>query len=474
MPAFSDLHTHFQIGTRNLISIHLQNISSKEQFRAVVRDFSASLLPGEWLCGGMWDNDNWDDTALPDITWLDDILPLAPAVLYRHDLHSALCNSAALKEIGLDDSSADPAGGKLGRFADGKLNGMVYESAFTIARNAEPRLSAERKKTALISGMQLANSYGITSVVDMVESADELSFYFDMTSELDFTCDFELCFPLPLRRTLIDAGMKTGVGKGPIRLGPLKAFIDGSLGSRTALFSEHYLGQSDNFGILLDMADPPEKLHSMMKEAAKAGFALAVHAIGDQANELLLGIYAKIDAIGPKHLRHRVEHAQHLTTAQIAEFARLGLVASMQPAHLPGDACYADSLLNDDLLKTSYRINSLLKAGVKVIFNTDWPVVGLNPFVGIAAATNRQAADGSYEDGWLADEKIRLSQALSAYTATPAYARGNEKFAGKLASGYNADFIVIDQNPFDLDSEELKNLKILQTFHKGRSVYCRG
>jgi hypothetical protein len=278
--------------------------------------------------------------------------------------------------------------------------------------------------------------------------------------------------PLPLREPLIGTGLKTGARKGLVTLGPMKGFMDGSLGSRTAHMYEPYDDEPENNGYPLEMADPPEKIFTMMKESADAGFCCAVHAIGDKANGILLDLFDKLrKAEKTKRLRHRVEHAQHLTDDQIPRFRELDLIVSMQPTHLIDDGCYTEEALGKERVNTSYRFHSLISNGARVMFNTDWPVVDINPLVGIQAAVTRQTSDGKNAGGWIPGEKISVGDAVHAYTAVPAYARYEEDMLGALAAGYEADFTILDTDIFTCPAENIAAARVIATYLRGKRVY---
>lgn len=470
LPSFSDLHTHFTLGSLALNEADLRSAENREEFRRRVAAALKHKKPGQWLNGGYWNEELWGDTGLPDKSWLDDLAPENPVFLWRHDLHSALCNSLALQKTGWFDPTPDPGGGEIRRSAAGTPTGMIYEKACTLIREQIPAPGLQQRRGALIKGMQLANSLGITNIGDMLDGPQDLACYFQMARAKELTCRFELNLPLPHQQVLISAGVTAGTGLGTVELGPMKGFMDGSLGSRTAYMKEPFLDNPDNRGYLLEMADPPSKLLKMMTTAREAGFNCAIHAIGDKANEILGQMYSDLGNEDDR-LRHRVEHAQHLTPEAVELFKENNLIVSVQPYHLHDDACFVEEAIGRDRASGTYIFNTLLKAGIKVMFNTDWPVVELNPLLGIWAAVTRQTADGNNPEGWMPEEKVTLEQALEAYITTPAWAGGKENCLGRIKHGYYADMVELDRNIFQCPPAQIREARVFRTWFQGKIVF---
>jgi predicted amidohydrolase YtcJ len=468
LPSFSDLHTHFLLGSLGELEIDLRGVAGRDEFRARVRSALGGLRPGEWLTGGYWNEEDWLADGAPDRTWLDDIAPDNPLLLHRHDLHQALANTRALEKAGFLAPCADPAGGRIVRRSDGSPTGILLERAVTLVRQVMPPPDRERRRAALAAGMSKVNALGLTAISDMIDGPEDLDLYLEMARAGELTCRFELLMPLPLRRLLIDAGLRSGAGFDLVRLGPMKGFMDGSLGSRTALMLEAYADNPDNCGHLLEMADPPEKIGGMMAEALAAGFSTAVHAIGDRANRILLDLYAGLPIAGT---RCRVEHAQHLDPSDIGRFARQGLVVSMQPIHLVDDARFAETALGRARVNTSYAIRSLIDSGAVVVFGSDWPVASIDPLAGIDAAVNRRSSDGAFPGGWLPHEKISVAEALRGYTEAAAWARGEERSLGRLEPGFSADLVILDTDLFAIPPGEILSARVTRTFLRGRQVH---
>ena len=470
MPSFSDLHTHFTLGSLALTEADLRTARSRDEFRERISIVLKNKKPGEWLNGGYWNEELWGDTGLPDKSWLDDLAPENPVFLWRHDLHSALCNSLALKTTAWYETCPDPHGGEIQRSPDGSPTGLVYEKACTLIRDQIPEPDEKQRIAALEKGMALANSLGITNIGDMLDGPQDIPVYFKLSREKRLSCHFELNLPLPFQDHLINAGICGGTGLGSVEFGPMKGFMDGSLGSRTACMKEPFSDRPGNSGYLLEMADPPEKLLERMKKARDAGFNCSIHAIGDKANEILANMYSQLGNPDGR-FRNRVEHAQHLTAKAVEEFKKNSLVVSVQPYHLHDDACYVEEALGSERVKGTYIFNSLLQKGIKLMFNTDWPVVELNPLLGIWAAVTRQTSDGKNPKGWVPEEKVSLEAALQAYITTPAWAGGKENLLGKIGPGYYADMVELDRDIFQLPADEIKEARVVRTWFQGNIVF---
>lgn len=474
LPAFNDTHTHFLIGSQSLLEVDLSGVTSRAGFRRLTREHIDSLEDGQWLAGGYWNDEHWAGEGPPDKSWLEDLTGGRPAILYRHDLHQSLCNTAALRAAGFDDASADPPGGTLGRYPDGKLNGLVFEKAMTMVRKCIPAPDQQQVDAVLTASIKHANSLGITAATDMIDSIDVVDQYRRFCGEEHKGVRFELCIPLPERSSAFDAGFRFGQQWGFVALGPMKGFMDGSLGSRTAYMKEPYADDAKNRGYLLDMANPPEKMLAMISEASERGFPSAVHAIGTEAVHVLLHLFAlKRASSRNPGLRHRIEHAQHIMDEDISAFHDHKLMASMQPAHLIDDGNVACVALGKEGELTSYRCNSLLQSSATLLFNTDWPVVGLDPLAGIHAAVNRTTSNGLNPEGWLPHEKVSVQQAVNAYTAVPAFANHAENRYGRLQPGFAADLVFLDKNIFTCHPSEISQSRVALTMANGEIVYER-
>lgn len=470
MPGFSDSHTHFFEGALSH-AVDLSDATAKEDFRERVKAALEELPAGEWLIGGYWNEERWGG-VLPDKSWVDDISPANPVLLHRQDFHTALCNSAALAAGRIDGSTPNPEGGRILKDDNGYLTGILIEAAVKPVKEAVPEPSIAAVRAALRRWMRHANSLGITHICDMIRGPEEFGVYLDLEREGLLTCRFDLYAPLKFWERFARAGLRSGVGLDLVRLGGMKAFVDGSLGSRTALMLEPYDDDPGNNGMLSDLADPPGELGAMMLCADRAGFQLAVHAIGDAANTILLDLFEKVREGSPyPYLRHRVEHAQHLDPADIQRFSALELIASVQPHHLFDDGRYAEQRIGRDRCRTAYPFRSLLDNGTALAFGSDWPVVAMGPLNAIWAAVTRRTRDDANPDGWIPEQKITLEEAIEASSRAAAVATANENTWGALQPGMDADFVILDRDIFRSSPDEIRESRVEYTFLKGRQVH---
>ena len=471
IPGISDNHTHFLEGAINLGNIDLQDVDDKDELLRRVQFALDDLAPGEWLAGGFWNEERWGG-EIPDKSRLDPISPDNPVLLFRRDMHQAVCNSSALAAAEITSSTPDPDGGVICRGAGGEPTGVLLETAFWQMKELIPSPARDQILAYLRERMQRFNSVGITHIGDMITSPEDLGIYFDLEDEGALTCRFILMPPIQTWERFARAGLRSGIGTEMITLGPMKGFIDGSLGSRTAYMFEPYDDDPGNRGLLSDIAEPLSSLEALVKCVDSAGFSVALHAIGDAANRMALDLYEKVRKESPfPGLRHRIEHAQHLHPDDIPRFRRLNLTAACQPFHLVDDGCFAEKRIGKNRARYTYAFRSLMDAGVNVTFGSDWPVVDFNPFAGIWAAVTRQTSDGANPGGWVLEEKVSVQEAITAYTAAGAYTCGKESRWGRLSPGLEADLIVLDRDIFTCDPDEIFDAKVLRTFVGGTQVY---
>jgi predicted amidohydrolase YtcJ len=265
---------------------------------------------------------------------------------------------------------------------------------------------------------------------------------------------------------------REGKGDEWLRLGGLKAFMDGSLGSTTALFFEPFDDAPGTSGLMVEDNIPEGKLKQNIKEADKAGLQCSIHAIGDKANNLLLNYFEQVQKEnGPRDRRFRIEHAQHLLAADIPRFGKLGVIASVQPYHAIDDGRWAEKRIGPRRIKTTYPFRSLLDAGATLVFGSDWFVAPVSPILGIYAAVTRQTTDGKNPGGWIPEEKISVEEAVRAYTSACAYAEFSERDKGTLEPGKLADVVVLSQDIFRAKPEEIRKTAVIQTIVGGKLVH---
>ncbi len=490
IPGITDSHTHIIGGGFQLGQLELREVKSKQEFIDAVAKAAKDAKPGEWLRGGRWSVESWEKPETPTRHWLDPVSGDTPVLLSRMDGHSSLANSAALKLAGIDASGpADPKGGEIER--DPKTHeptGILKESAVDLVGKFAQERTAEQRYEALQRAMKHANSLGVTSVQDMSEWADievfrraeqEKSLTVRLTSYLQIG---DWTKPVP-KDTPGVAGDKSvsfldyvaglGTGSAWFRVAGFKAYVDGSLGSRTAYMHEPFADATPDAshprGMLTAIADPPESFQKLVTAADRQALQIAIHAIGDEGNRVSLDAYeAAQKANGKRDARHRVEHAQHLLVSDISRFASLGVVASMQPYHKADDGRYAEKAIGKDRLDGSYAYRRLVDAGALVVFGSDWPVVTMDPFAGIDSAVNARTLAG---DVWLPSHSLTLAEAMYAYTAAPPKAIHRETSLGTIEVGKLADFVILRDDPFAVPAEKLGEIKAWRTIVGGKVVY---
>lgn len=443
IPGLHDAHIHTGEFARSLNQIDVNAATSLEDALTRIGDYAATLEPGQWVLGGRWDHNRWPTRQQPTRQDLDRVTGDRPAALESVDAHTAWLNTAALRAIGVDRHTPDPAGGRIVRDADGDATGILREGACSLLLTA-PGIGDHTDLASLLQKAQaLLLSVGLTSITDIDGEPVRTAFHaMRAAGELAIRVTKAVRHEdLPLA---LAARRRTGEGDDWLSTGPLKLFSDGALGSHTCHMSHAYGPDPDNVGMATLSA---EQLAALSAQAVGAGLSVATHAIGDAAAHAVIDAYERLGPV-PAHLRLRIEHAQHLQHADAARMARLGIVASMQPTHCTSDFDLVDSLLHDrDLL--SYGWRTLLDAGVPLAFGSDAPVESPNPFFALHAAITRQRDDGTPPGGWQPHERLSITEALSAHTLGAAYADGTEDRKGSLEVGKLADFVAVDTDLFD-------------------------
>jgi hypothetical protein len=413
--------------------------------------------------------------ALPDRTWIDSVTPSHPVWVNRLDGHMALANTAALRAAGLEAGApAAVPGGAVDRDATGRITGLLRDNAMALVDRVVPAPSDEEDDRALDAAMRFVAERGVTSVHHMGSWRD-LAVFERAHGAGRLTTRIYAAVPLDTWSRLADTvagravGARTGRGDAWLRRGMLKGFVDGSLGSHTAAFLEPFDDKPADRGLLVNT---PEALTTWILGADQAGLHVAVHAIGDRANRLLLDIYEQAARRnGPRDRRFRIEHAQHLAAADIPRFARLGVIASMQPYHAIDDGRWAEALIGPRRAEGTYAFRSLLDSGAHVAFGSDWYVAPPAPLEGLYAAVTRRTLDGAHPGGWVPAQKIALHDALRAYTAGGAYASFEEDVKGVLAPGRFADLVVLDRDLFAIPAEQIRDARVRCTIVGGRVVH---
>jgi len=470
LPGFADGHTHFSSGGFQLASVDLRTSTSQREFVRRLKDYARTLRPGEWITGGDWDHERWAGAPLPRRDWIDSVTPRNPVFVSRLDGHMALANTLALRAAGITKRTPDYAGGVIVRDRrSGEPTGVLKDNAMDPVFRVIPEPTAEQRDSALVRALAHAATLGVTAIADMSTPAEDFGTYRRIRDAGRLTLRAYLHFPLAGWRAVADTVARYGPGDDWLRVDGVKGYVDGSLGSTTALFFTPYNDAPQTTG---EMVTPEDSLRAWIGAADSAGLHVAVHAIGERANAVLLAIFDSVArAHGRRDRRFRVEHAQHLRRADIPRFGALGVIPSMQPYHAIDDGRWAQKRIGPERIKTTYAFRSLLDSHAVLAFGSDWTVAPLDPLQGIYAAVTRRTLDGKYPGGWVPEERITLREALQAYTVANAYAMFAEGQRGTIEVGRLADVVVLDRDLFELAPDSLATAQVRYTIVGGKVVY---
>ena len=489
MPTFTDSHCHFLDGGQRLLSIQLRDITTREQFIARISDFVRALPEGTWVLGGDWDHHSWGG-QLPDRSWLDAVAPKHPVWLNRMDGHMALANSAALLVAGVNKNTVDPVGGHIVRDTNGEPTGLFKDNAMNLIMAHIPPHSSQDLDLALDAAMTYVAARGIGCVHTMVtvDCADglwpreeilgkenlapayaELATYRRAHSQGKLRTRIHAALPLN-SLTLLEEQM-TAYGRGDewLRVCSVKAMIDGSLGTHTAAMTEDY---DDTPGYRGHLLWNLSKLEALIRKADAAGLQIKMHAIGDKGIAEMLNLFERLIQSTPTiDRRLRCEHAQHFLKKDISRFAKLGIIASMQPSHLADDGRWACACIGMKRLRTSWPMRSLLDHGAILALGSDWFVTPPHPLEGIYAAVTRQTNDGCHPEGLVPQERITIEEALIGYTRGAAFAGFEEENFGTLEVGKFADIVLLDTDILNEPAHALLTTQVQMTIVGGKIVY---
>ncbi len=471
VPGFIDSHTHMSMGGFNLLAVDLRRTKDERDFTAQLARFAKARPAGQWITDGAWDHQQWAVPRLPTRALLDPATGDRPTCIARQDGHMVVCNSLALKLAKITRETRDPPGGVIVRDASGEPTGVLKDSAMDAVWAVRPARTLEEVTEALRTAMRHAAKNGVTSVQDLPGNPRDLEAWETLRRRGEMTVR------VSYRPSLLEwekARDKRSRMKNDewLRVGGVKGYADGSLGSSTALFFDPYDDDPGSRGVFAAEAIPLAALEERVGAADAAGLQVEIHAIGDRANAEILHLFERVAAKnGAKDRRLRIEHAQHLRASDIPRFARLGVIASMQPYHAVDDGRWAQKRIGRERCRTTYAFRSLLDAKAVLAFGSDWDVAPLSPLEGIAAAVTRRTIDGKNPGGWFPQEKITAEEALRAYTSSAAYAAFEEKEKGTLAPGRLADFVVLSADPIAVKPDQIERIQIVKTVVGGRVVY---
>jgi predicted amidohydrolase YtcJ/beta-lactamase class A len=474
IPGFIDGHTHFIDGGFHLLSVNLRDAKTQQEFAQRIKKHAEKIGPGRWITGGDWDHELWPGAPLPTKELIDRYTPSNPVFVTRLDGHMGLANSLALRMAKINKETKDPPGGTIVRDPKtGEPTGVLKDAAMNLITSIIPDPSDAEYEEALKAALAEAARLGVTSIQDITSWRD-YQVYKRFHDSGRLTVRITARTPMSSWKQQADLVARQGAGDHWLRLGGLKAFMDGSLGSTTALFFEPYTDSPNTSGLMADDNIPEGKLKQNIKDADRAGLQCSVHAIGDKANHLLLNYFEEvIRENGQRDRRFRIEHAQHLKPSDIERIARLGVIASMQPYHAIDDGRWAEKRIGPIRIRTTYAFRSLLDAGATLAFGSDWYVAPLSPILGIYAAVTRATIDGKNPRGWVPEQKITVEEALRAYTVSCAYAEFAEHDKGTLSVGKLADIVVLSQDIFRINPEDIPKTSVVHTIVGGQIVYSK-
>jgi predicted amidohydrolase YtcJ len=470
VPGFNDAHVHLIAGANEIVGVDLRPAKDEADLARRLGEFARRLPHGRWILGGYWDHEAWPSKALPTRTLLDAVTPDHPVFVQRLDGHMAVANSLAIRLAGVTRATTSPEGGTIERDSSGEPAGVFKDNAMALISRAVPEPSLEETIEKARAALKHAASLGVTTIQDMTASATELRAYQTLRERGELTARIS-----SIQNHGIDglkaAGVTTGFGDDWIRIGGIKLFADGSMGSSTAAFFDPYESDPRTSGLLLQ---PTEALEKAVFDADAAGFQLVVHAIGDRANAIVLDIFERLQqARGARDRRPRIEHAQVVREADKKRFGALGVIASIQPSHCIDDMRWAEQRIGRARSADAYNFKSFADAGARIAFGTDWYVEPLDPMLGLYAAVTRQFPDGTPPGGWFPAERLTLAAALEYYTLGSAYAEFAETRKGSIAAGKLADLVILSRDLFTIPPAEILKTRPVLTMAGGRIVFER-
>jgi predicted amidohydrolase YtcJ len=472
LPGFNDAHVHFSDGGAALSAVQLTGVTSLKEFVQKIADYAAHASKGEWIRNGNWDESKWSPAKLPTHQDIDAVTPDNPLVLDRYDGHMVLANSKALALAGITSKSPDPPGGVIVRDASGEPTGALKDAAIGLLLHVVPPLDAAQRRRAIGRAMQEAALRGVTSVQDMSLDYGDLAVYSQLLDESKLTVRV---YGAPLIGKVEDQaqlGLGHAFGGPSLRIGALKMFADGSLGSRTAYFIQPYADEPENRGLLFSDMLPLIKAGQRLSRADAANLQVCTHAIGDAAVKTVLDLYQAVEKNdGPRDRRWRIEHSQHLSPSDFDRYAQLHVIASVQPYQAIDDGRWAEARIGHERASRMHAYRTFLDHGVRLAFGTDWPVAPLDPVLTLYAAVTRATLDGKNPEGWFPEQKLSIQEAIATYTMGSAYAEFQEQEKGSIEPGKLADMVLLSQDVLNIAPAAIRDTRILKTWLGGVDIY---
>lgn len=461
LPGLIDAHAHPAALGLLRRQLDLSDAGSRSEALAAARTYAAANPGPGWLLGGRWNHERWEDDRLPTAAELDAAVADRPAWLERVDGHAGWANTRALEAAGITADTPDPPGGRILRDAAGEPTGVLIDAAMALVEAGIPAPSPAEIERALRLALTEAAALGLTNVHDMGVDAPTLAAYRRL-AESD---------ALPIRVYVLLAGADEMLDAVPVpfelgrlKVGGVKLYADGALGSRGAALLAPYSDEPGNGGLLFADAD---ELADAVARAHRQGFQAAIHAIGDRANRVALDAFADAGKRESPIPPDRIEHAQVIALEDIPRFAELGIVASVQPTHATSDKNMAEDRIGAERMRGAYAWQRLLEAGASLAAGSDFPVEPPNPFYGLHAAVTRRDRDGEPPGGWYSEQALTREEALAAFTLGAARAAGQDGEIGSLEPGKRADFVLIDRDYFEVPAEDIWRIRVLGTWIDG-------
>jgi predicted amidohydrolase YtcJ len=475
-PGFYDSHVHLLGSGQRLSQVALKDAPDEAEFGKRLIAFDRKLSRDRWLIGGEWDHDRAFNGQLPTAELIDKYVAERPVFLRRYDGHMGVANSRALKMAGITAATPDPSGGVIYRKANSKEpSGLLRDNAMDLLDRLIPEPSEEEIIEAVKAALAECRQFGVTSVQDM-DGSDAATrrrlfrLYQQLARSGQMTVRVDFRWPIAAWNEVARLGVQADFGNEYVRIGGVKGFMDGSIGSSTAKMFASFINEPNSTGVWVT---PREKMQEWVIGADKAGLSIAVHAIGDEANAVLLDIFQEAERQnGPRDRRFRIEHAQHLRPVDYQRFAKLGVVASMQPYHTIDDGRWVEGRIGKQRCTSSYALRSLLDARAPLAFGSDWSVAPVDALSGIDAAVNRRTLDGKHPEGWFPEQKITVAEAVEGYTMGSAFAGFQERDRGSLTPGKLADLVVLSRDILDpAERDHISETAVVLTMVGGKVVY---
>lgn len=472
VPGFNDAHVHFLDGSAQLAQVDLKTAASPQEFARRIAEQVKKTPKGDWLMGGNWDDQAFAHPELPTRQMIDAVTPETPVWVTRYDGHMSLANSLALKLAGVDRNTKDIAGGVIVRDANGEPTGILKDAAQNLVARVIPPMSHDERLRVLKAGMRHAASVGVTSVQHMNPETETIAAYGELLEQGELTLRI---YAAPMEidwEQQAKMGIRRAFGSPWLRLGAVKGYADGSLGSTTAYFFEPFTDAPGEYGLLSDEMQPLSAMRDRLVHADAAHLQLCMHAIGDRGISTMLDLFEEVaKANGPRERRWRIEHAQHMAAKDFDRFAKLGVIASVQPYHAIDDGRFAEKRIGHDRSSRTYAFRSFLDHGVRLALGTDWFVAPLNPMETVYAAVTRETLDGKNPKGWFPEQRLTVAETVEAYTLGSAYAEFQEKEKGSITVGKLADMVVLGDDIFSIPPDKIKDVKVWKTIVGGKVVY---